>query len=71
MNTSLKCHDVSDEFKVYRHHHGIKLVRPDKKKSYSQYDARHSVKNILELPINIIFLDRNSSIQKINENNTI
>ena len=71
MNASTQYRDVSDEFQIYRHHHGIKLVRPDKNQSRAHYYARHAVKNILELPINIIFLDRDSAIQRINENNAL
>jgi DNA-binding CsgD family transcriptional regulator len=66
-----KCLDISEELLVQHHNRGIKLVRPDDKRFNLDNNMGHSVKTLLQSPINIIFLNHHSVIQNINENNVI
>lgn len=69
MNNIKSIPDTSLELNVHRHRDGLKMIRPDRcynKLAYTGY----SIKELLHLPLNVIFLNCNSVIEKINENNT-
>ncbi|MEO8402099.1 MAG: LuxR C-terminal-related transcriptional regulator [Gammaproteobacteria bacterium] len=53
--------DTSDELLVSCHSHGIKLMKP------TIHSRSHSIADLLQLPINIYFLDKNSAMKMINE----
>lgn len=62
--------DVSDELRICSKNNGFRFIRPriDNKRAG---DLGYTVKELLQLPFNVIFLDKNSSILKINDNNVL
>jgi DNA-binding CsgD family transcriptional regulator len=61
MNTT---YDTSGELLITRCGHGVKLMRPEQ---YDLRTARQTVADIMSLPLNVFFLDRDSISLNLNE----
>lgn len=63
--------EISNELLVYRHHNGIKLVRPDQfnkqRNSRDLFYTGHTTASILSLPLCVYFGNVDSKNLKINE----
>src|SRR5690349_10404975 len=59
----MKCIDTSDELIIQRWGNGIKLARPE----LSLSDSEHSITHVLNLPLNICFMNTEGVLQKTNE----
>lgn len=68
----MQINNISDEFLIFRFRNGIKLIRPDQKTqqhcSPLFYDTGYTVADVLNLPLNVTFLNHEARTQKINEN---
>ncbi|EKD74207.1 MAG: putative transcriptional regulator [uncultured bacterium] len=73
MKHGTKWLDTSEELHIFRSGNGIRLIRPDRKRKhlYLLHDTGETVGGLLQFPCNIYFLDRNSTLQNINERTTI
>lgn len=67
MESYMKLLDTSSELIIQRYRQGVKLIKPEKLKYFSGQDQCQRVSDLLNLPINIAFLNTGSIIQNINE----